>query len=125
MNKQKMIIIVIFMFLLLMQVSSLVSAQTTVGEHDDLEIFNLEIEKLLNFGSGMLALILSYVTLTAYRRTKQERLLYVTIAFLLFAIKGFLTAHELFFEEWSWVDPVASVLNFVILLTFFIGIVKK
>ncbi len=113
------------MFLFLMEVVPLTFAQTIVEEHDDWELFGLEVEKLLNFGSGMLALVLSSVTFVAYRRIKQERLLYVTIAFFLFAIKGFLTAHELFSEEWTWADPVASILNFVILLAFFIGIVKK
>lgn len=122
MKKTTMLILIIF---LLIQTASFVFGQTLVQENDDWEVFNLEVEKLLNFGSGILAIILSAATLTAYHRTKQQRLLYVTIAFLLFTIKGLLTAHELFFEEWTWVDPAGSVLNFAILIAFFVGIVKK
>ena len=91
----------------------------------DIFIYDLELEKLLNFGSGLLAAVLFVLTFTAYRRTHNQRLLYVSIAFDLFAFKGFLIAHELFFDEWLFVDPVASVLDFAILLFFFFGIIKK
>ena len=91
----------------------------------DLSIGDFEIEKLLNFGSGLLAAGLFTATFLAYKRTKNKRLVYVSIAFFLFAAKGFLTSHELFFEEWPWVDPTASFLNFAILLSFFFGVMKK
>ena len=94
-------------------------------EGEDITIFNLELEKLLNFGSGILALILCLLTQAAYRQTNNKRLQYVCIAFLLFAVKGFLISHELFFDEWAWVDPIASVFDFAILLIFFYGIIKK
>ena len=97
----------------------------TLELHDDPELFGFELEKLLNLGSGILALVLFILTLLAYQRDQRKRLLYVCIAFFLFAVKGFLTAHELFFAEWSWVDPLASALNFVILLCFFVGLLKK
>ncbi|MBS3102840.1 hypothetical protein J4458_05340 [Candidatus Woesearchaeota archaeon] len=109
------------LFVLLMHLSSIVFAQ----EDDDLEIFGLEAEKLLNLGSGMLATALLIFTLAAYKRTKKERLVYVSAAFALFAVKGFLTSIELLSIDWSWVDPVASLLNFGILLAFFAGIIKK
>jgi len=104
------------LFVLLMHLSSIVFAQ----EDDDLEIFGL-----LNLGSGMLATALLIFTLAAYKRTKKERLVYVSAAFALFAVKGFLTSIELLSIDWSWVDPVASLLNFGILLAFFAGIIKK
>lgn len=94
-------------------------------EADDLMVAGFELEKLLNFGSGILAAGLFAATLLAYRRTKNKRLVYVSMAFLLFAAKGFLTSHELFFEELPWVDPTASFLNFAILLSFFLGVIKK
>ena len=94
-------------------------------ENDDWQLFGLEGEKLFNLGSGILSTILFALTFIAYRRTKQSRLLYVSLAFFLFAVKGYLGAHELFFEEMPWVDPTAAVLNFAILLSFFWGIVKK
>ena len=93
--------------------------------YGDLMIWDFAAEKLLNFGSGLLAIGLFAATSLAYKRTKNKRLVYVSIAFLLFAAKGFLTSHELFFEEWPWVDPIASFLNFAILLSFFFGVIKK
>jgi len=94
-------------------------------ENDDWQLFGLEGEKLFNLGSGILSTILFALTFIAYKRTKQSRLLYVSFAFLLFAVKGYLGAHELFFEEMAWVDPTAAVLNFAILLSFFWGIMRK
>lgn len=92
---------------------------------DDITFLNFELESLINLGSGILALILFIVTTTAYQRTRNTKLKYVSIAFFLFAAKGLLTAHELFFNEWSLVDPIGPVLEFVALLLFFIGIMKK
>lgn len=94
-------------------------------EGDDLAVFGLEVEKLLNVGSGILATVLAVLTYLAYRRTQGQRLLYVTVAFFLFAVKGYLTSLELFGIELSWIDPTASFLNFAILLSFFFGIVRK
>lgn len=95
-------------------------------ENDDWQVFGLEGEKLFNLGSGILSTILFVLTFIAYKRTKQSRLLYVSSAFFLFAVKGYLGALELFFEEMAvWVDPTAAVLNFAILLCFFWGIMKK
>ncbi len=108
--------------LLCVLLSSVVLAQE---EGDDLAVFGLEVEKLLNLGSGILATVLAVLTYLAYKRTQGQRLLYVSIAFSLFAIKGFLTSLELFGIELSWIDPTASFLNFAILLCFFFGIVKK
>src|SRR3989344_5547873 len=109
-----------FLFLLFFLCSSFVVAEDT---GTDLTIYNLEVEKLLSFGSGLLALFLSLLTWFAYRRSDNNRLFYVSLAFFLFAVKGFLIAHELFVSEWSFIDPVANILDFVILLAFFVGIV--
>ena len=98
---------------------------SVVAEDDDIEVFGLELEKLLHFGSGLVAVLLYFVTLAAYKRHKRKRLLYVSVAFLFFAVKGFMMSHELFIEEQSWVDPFASFLNFAILLSFFAGVLKK
>ncbi len=112
---------IIFLILFLLPVNSV--AEEEIGE--DMEIYGLELEKVLNLGSGILAAVLFVIAQIAYARTGNKRLQYVGLAFILFAIKGFLTSSELFFPEWSWVDPTASVLDFIILLVFFFGIVKK
>lgn len=112
-------------FLLLFVTIPYVFAESVSEEDGDWEILDLEVEKLLNLGSGLLATALCIVTIFAYNTTERKRLLYVSIAFGLFAIKGFLTSTELFFEEFVWIDPVASMLNFGILLAFFVGLLKK
>lgn len=94
-------------------------------EDGDLEFLGFEAEKLLYLGSAVLAAALCAVTAIAYARTQRVRLLFVGLAFALFAIQGFLLSHELFFSEWSWVDPIASLLSFGIMLAFFFGMVKK
>ena len=94
-------------------------------ENDDWQLFGVEGEKLFNLGSAILSTILFALTFIAYKRTKQSRLLYVSVAFFLFAVKCYLGARELFFEELAWVDPTAAVLDFAILLCFFWGIMKK
>ncbi|MBI2576950.1 hypothetical protein HYV84_07065 [Candidatus Woesearchaeota archaeon] len=99
---------------------------TVFAEGDgDLEFFGLEAEKLLYLGSAVLAAALCAVAAIAFARTQRTRLLFVVLAFALFALQGFLLSHELFFPEWSWVDPIASVLSFGIMLAFFFGMVKK
>ena len=98
------------------------------AEHEmdeDIAFFGLELEKVVNLGSGVLALILFSLTYAAYKRTRNKRLKYVSVAFMLFAIKESLLAHELFVREFAWVDPVASVFDIVILLVFFIGILRR
>ncbi|MDP1694458.1 MAG: hypothetical protein Q8L34_02865 [Candidatus Woesearchaeota archaeon] len=111
-----------FLFLFFFLCSSFVVAEDTTT---NLTIYNLEVEKLLNLGSGLLALLLAFLTWSAYTRTGNNRLSYVSLAFVLFALKGFLLAHELFFGEWPLIDTVTSILDFFILLAFFIGIIKK
>ncbi|MEW6722234.1 MAG: hypothetical protein AB1324_03155 [Candidatus Micrarchaeota archaeon] len=92
---------------------------------DEVELFGLELEKLLNLASGLLSLALLALTAMAYRRSGNRRLLFVSLAFLLFAVKGALTGSELFFPEFPLVDPIASALDFAILLSFFAGILGK
>jgi hypothetical protein len=95
------------------------------GDEDWEIIPGVEGEKALNLGSGVLATVLFVLTAVAYARTKSSRLLFVAAAFLLFAVKGYITSMELFFGEWSWVDPVSAALDFFILLSFFIGLLKR
>lgn len=119
--------IIALLVLSMIQISGFVMAQEAIKplEQADPSIFGYEIEKLLNLGSGLLALGLFLTTLTAYRRNQNKRLLYVSMAFLMFSIKGFLTSLELISLDLAWVDPIASMLNFAIILSFFFGVLKK
>jgi hypothetical protein len=97
------------------------------AEGEDLEFLGLEVEKLFNLGSGLLAVALLALTFVAYKRTRKKRLFYVCAAFFVFAVKGFLVSSELFFGDWAsaWIDPATSFLDFAILLSFFLGVIKK
>ena len=117
----KKIVFFVIMTILVIQLSSFVFAQ----EGTDVKIFNLEVEKLLNLGSGILAAILFIISLVAYNRTKRKKLFYVSVAFALFAVKSFLLSMEIFFGDIFWVDPISSVLDFGVLLTFFSGMLKN
>ena len=110
-------------FLLIFLFSFPVSAQDDEG--DDIKVYDFELDKLLSLGSGMLALALFIFTRIAYKRTQNKRLSYVSVAFLLFAIKGFAIAHELVFAEWPLIDVFSNILDFAILIIFFLGIIKK
>jgi hypothetical protein len=118
--KQKNIFFIVLVLLSIIAIPIVIAE-----EDDDVSIFGLELEKLLNLGSGILALALFFVTIAAAKRTGNKRLKYVSIAFLLFAAKGLLISHELLITEIIWIDIATSVLDFAILLAFFFGIIKK
>ena len=122
-HKQKQgIVLVMFVFFILIVNFIPVLAQEEDG---DIMFLGLELEKLLNFINGILALILFLIIFVTYRRDYRKRFLYVSIAFLLYSIRNFLVALELFIEEIPLIDPISTVLDFVILLTFFFGILTK
>ena len=111
----------IFVSLILIQLPFLVMAE----QDEDVAIGGFEVEKLLNLGSGIVAIILFVTTLLAYLRTRNKRLQYVSAAFLLFAVKGILVSLEAWYGDWAWVDIIASTFDFAILLCFFLGILRK
>ena len=79
----------IALYLILALFFASIQSSALAEEADDLTVAGFELEKLLNFGSGLLAAGLFAATSLAYRRTKNKRLVYVSIAFLLFAAKRF------------------------------------
>ena len=94
-------------------------------EEDDWELFGVEVDELITAASSLLAIVLFAFTAIAYRRDGRKKLLYVSIAFLLFAVKGLLLASELILPEKAWVDPIANIMDFAILLIFFFALMKK
>ena len=63
----------------------LIQLPSVLADNDDIFVNGLELDKLLNFGSALLATGLFILTIIAYKRNKNKRLLYVSAAFLLFA----------------------------------------
>lgn len=99
---------------------------TLASEEDgDAMLFGLELEKLLGLVNGFLALALFFVTFASFRRENRERLLYVSLAFLMFAARNFLVSSELFVEELPFLGPASTVLDFAVMLAFFYGILKR
>ena len=108
--------------LIFSQIISFVSAQEEDGDY---EILGLELEKLIAMINGLLAIFLFTLAFIGYRRDGRKRLFYVSLAFLLFAIKSFLISSELYLPEVEWFDPLATILEFGVLLSFFFGVLKK
>jgi hypothetical protein len=90
-------------------------------------IEQLDIAELLRLGSGLFALILLAISLLAYYRNRQRRLLFVSGAFALYFIQ-IITEHlDIFLPnlENSFLDLLLAFINFIILLLFFLAILKK
>ena len=116
------------LFIILFLSLTLVSSPSAFAyeEDDDIMIYpGIEADDLVTFCSSILASVLFVITLIAYKRDKRKRLLYVSIAFFLFAVKGFLLTAEMFFPQAGWTDLIASLLDFAILSSFFVGLLKK
>ena len=107
--------------ILLLQIPIFVLA----AEVGDVTVKGFELDKLLNLGSALLATSLFVLTILAYNRKRSQRLIYVIIAFLLFAVKGFISSIAIFLGDIGWIDAFANFIDFIILLSFFFGILKK
>ncbi len=113
-------------FLLLFISSFIVSAQNLSDKGDSTAAFGFDLDTIIIFGSSLLAIILFIISFIAYKRDGRKRLFYVSIAFFLFAIKGALITIDAFIpQKGIWADPLANILDFAILLSFFFGVVKK
>jgi hypothetical protein len=94
---------------------------------DGLVAYDYDAIELLNFGIGVLALLLMAVALNAYRRTKLKRLLFVSAAFGLFVAKTALENVDVVLFQ---LGPVVtqlliSLLDLAILLLFFVALVSS
>jgi formate hydrogenlyase subunit 3/multisubunit Na+/H+ antiporter MnhD subunit len=86
----------------------------------------LELDNVITLIASIMAMVLFGLTFLSYKRDGRKRFLYVSIAFLLFAIRGLLLTLDIFYpQKAGWVDLFAAVLDFAILLSFFFGILKK
>ena len=86
-----------------------------------------DLVDFIKIGSGIFAVILSALTLTAYRNLKSKRLLFVSTAFGLFAVQAIVSKIDLFIPgiESSIVEILTSTIIFFALAFFFLAIVKK
>ncbi len=103
-------------------------SQVTEESEKEISVSGFGLEEILTVGTSILAIILFILTFLAYTRDGRKRLLFVTLAFFLYVVKGILLvlSDVSFFQSNSlWIDPAASALDFAILICFFLGILKK
>ena len=96
-----------------------------IDNEKEIMAFGFELEQLLSFINGVIALILFLIAFIAYRKDGRKRVLYVSTAFLLFSIKSFLMSSENFIIETEFLEPIAIILEFLVLLVFFFGVFNK
>ncbi len=88
----------------------------------------MEIVDIIDYASGIFAAFLLVLSLLSYRNTKAKRLLFVSAAFGLFSIRTIIfTRLDSFISEiqTGTIEIVLSLTGFVILILFFMAIVKK
>jgi len=118
----------LILFLVLILSTVIVSAEENINlkENDLTTSSGIEIDNIITLVASIMALTLFGLTYVSYKRDGRKRLLYVAIAFLLFAIKGIMLTSDIFYpQKAGWVDLGASLLDFGILLSFFLGLLKK
>ena len=86
-----------------------------------------ELDELLSLGVGLFSLALLAVTLIAYRKNRQRRLLFVSGAFGLFAAKTLVRHLDVLIFNWgsTTTEFLYSLVDFAILLLFFLAISIK
>jgi len=92
-----------------------------------LEIEPFGIDDGLEIGIGIFSLILFALSITAYRNTGIKKILFAAAAFGLFAIQMLVEALEdsIAFIEEDVADVLIPLITFVILILFFVAIVKR
>ena len=103
----------------------LISAVSALEEDANYPVGGLELEKLIALVNGCISTFLFIFAFIAYKRSERKRFIFVALAFFLFAVKSFLVSSELFFVEIEWFDPLSTILEFLVLLSFFYGVLKR
>ncbi len=84
------------------------------------------IDIILDVAIIGIALFLSFVSWVAYKKSGMKSILFLLLAFLLFGIKKTLeNLHTITEIRENTLDIVATVLELIILLLFFIAVVKR
>ena len=85
------------------------------------------LAEFFDLGTGIFAAILFALSLLAYMRLKSKRILYVAIAFAIFAIRVIVSKLDLFIPEIesSSLDLLLAIMGFAALGLFFFAIVRR
>lgn len=121
MNKKILTFIAIMTFLVIGTANIVLALENDITTSSGIEFVDY-----ITLASSVLAIILFVITIIAYKRDGRKKILYVSVAFFLFAVKGFLISSDIILQNKSaWIDPIATILDFAILLSFFAGLLKK
>jgi len=91
------------------------------------QVQEVDLSDYIDFGSGIFAAILLALSLIAYRNVRSKRLLFVSAAFGLFALRTLVARLNLFIPEAesSLIELALAISGFAILALFFVAIMKK
>jgi hypothetical protein len=86
-----------------------------------------ELDEIFSLAVGGCAIILLTITLIAYRKTNLTRLLLVSVAFGLFALKTVVRHLDLLIFNWGaqTTDLLYTAIDLVILILFFLAVIVK
>jgi len=86
-----------------------------------------DLAEFFDLGTGIFAAILFALSLIAYKKIKSRRILYVAIAFAIFAIRVIVSNLDLFMPEIesSSLELLLAVMGFAALGLFFLAIVRR
>ena len=86
-----------------------------------------DLAEFFDLGTGIFAAILFALSLIAYKRIKSRRILYVAIAFAIFAIRAIVSNLDLFMPEIesSSLELLLAIMGFAALGLFFLAIVRR
>ena len=111
------LVVTIFLFLHVSNASAYSKIPSSLDRENIAEVFD--------FSSGLFAALLCGLSLIAYKKIKLKRILFVTIAFGLFAIRTIVSEFDLFMPEVesSLIEMTLAIMSFVALSLFFVAIV--
>lgn len=86
-----------------------------------------DLSEFFDLGTGIFAAILFALSIIAYKRIKSKRILYVAIAFAIFAIRVIVSKLDLFVPEIesSSLELLLAIMGFAALGLFFFAIVRR
>jgi magnesium-transporting ATPase (P-type) len=122
-------IILLFLSIAFLSLSSspwVIAAVSDDGNNNDL-LDKRNVAEIFDFGTGIFAAILFALSLVAYRNLRSKRLLFVSGAFGIFAIRTIVSRLDLFMPEIesSILESFLAVMSFAALALFFLAIVKR
>jgi hypothetical protein len=125
-NMNLMDVIALFSVILAIFINTNLPCAYAFGDNPD-TLDKGDIAEIFDFGSGIFAAILFVLSLIAYRRVKLKKILFVAIAFGLFAVHTIISRLDLFMPdiESSLLEMMLAITSFIALSLFFLAIVRK